>query len=181
MLSCVGDLSVQGLGGQGSFQADSSIRLSATGTLSLTDVVLRAPTIALYGEAGVKLLNGQTGLVGTDVSLSSARTVEMGGFIDASGNQSITAASNRIDGRTDGSGSAGGTLSVSGSVDIDLRPGAGEIVIRGGGSLGSNDPKVGNNQLLTLGSPVPEASTAVMAGLALMVLTGLVARSRKTR
>jgi MYXO-CTERM domain-containing protein len=57
----------------------------------------------------------------------------------------------------------------------------GEIVIRGSGSLGSNDPKFGNNQLPTLGSPVPEASTDVMAGLGLMVLAGLVARSRKTR
>ena len=59
VLSCTGDLSLQGLGGQGSFQADTSITLNATGSLSLIDVLLQAPNIALNG-ATVSLNAGTT-------------------------------------------------------------------------------------------------------------------------
>lgn len=194
VLSCAGDLSVQGLGGTGSFQADTSIRLSATGTLSLSDVVLRAPIIALYGEVGVQMLGSQTGLVGTDVTVDSPGMVNLGGFIDVSGNVSLgTVPPDRSSGGA--GGGAGSVISVPGTGGLDLRPGAGEIlrgiggrdvlpggeiIVSGGGSLGSNDPKFGDTQLPTLGSPVPEASTVTMALLGLIGLAGLRARTGRT-
>lgn len=156
VLSCVGDLTVQGLSGTGSFQADTSITLNATGNLSLLDVVLRAPTIALHGEVGLTLLGSQTGLVGTDVSLSSGGVVSVPGA-----------------GGIDLSGGGGGAV-----VDGGGRQEGGSIV-SGGGSLGSNDPKFGDVNLPTVSSAVPEASGWATMALGLIGLAGLVRRSRR--
>lgn len=186
VLSCAGDLSVQGLGGQGSFQADTSIRLSATGTLSLSDVVLRAPVIALYGEVGVQMLGSQTGLVGTNVTVNSPGAVNLGGFIDASGDVRLGTVPPDNSGGI-GGGDAGSVISVPGTGGLDLNAGGGEApgggrqeggdIVSGGGSLGSNDPKFGDTQLPTLGSPVPETSTVAMTLLGLLGLAGLRARA----
>ena len=161
VLSCTGDLSVQGLGGQGSFIADTSITLNATGSLSLLDVLLQAPNIVLHGGADLKLLGSQTGLVGTGVSLSAGGVIELGGFID-----------------TRGDGTAGGTLSTLGGTSP--REGGG-IVVSGGSVLGSNDPKFGDVNLPTLGSAVPEASSFAMMASGLVALVGLLGVARRNR
>ncbi|WP_290904565.1 hypothetical protein [Aquabacterium sp.] len=70
VLSCVGDLTVQGLSGQGSFIADTSINLNATGNLSLLDVMLRAPNIVLTGGTSVTFDSGTT-FYGGDVQLTA--------------------------------------------------------------------------------------------------------------
>jgi hypothetical protein len=87
VLSCVGDLNVQGLGGTGSFQADTSITLNATGNLSLLDVVLRAPNIVLTGGSSVTVDIGVT-LDGGDVQLTATGVTtprEGGGIVISNG------------------------------------------------------------------------------------------------
>ena len=81
VLSCTGDLSLQGLGGQGSFLADTSITLNATGSLTLTDLQLQAPSIFLNGGVGVTLDTSVT-LNGADVQVV-ASTGGSGGTLGA--------------------------------------------------------------------------------------------------
>ncbi len=156
VLSCTGDLTVQGLSGQGSFIADTSITLNATGNLSLLDVVLRAPNIVLTGGSSVTVDIGVT-LNGGDVQLTA--TGGSGGDIG-----------------TGGAGGAGITLGTPGGTTP--REGGG-IVISSGGSLGSNDPQFGGSVLTTVGSAVPEASGWATMALGLIGLAGLVRRSRR--
>ncbi len=80
VLSCVGDLNVQGLGGTGSFQADTSITLNATGNLSLTDLQLQAPSIFLNGGASVTVGTSVT-LNGEDVKILAAGAGGAGGTL----------------------------------------------------------------------------------------------------
>ncbi|TDP82883.1 hypothetical protein EV672_10570 [Aquabacterium commune] len=136
VLSCVGDLNVQGLGGTGSFQADTSITLTATGNLSLLDVVLRAPNIVLTGGSSV--------------------TVDIGVTLD------------------------GGDVQLTATGVTTPREGGG-IVISNGGSLGSNDPRLGGGVLTTVGSVVPEASSFAMMASGLIALLGLLGVTRRTR
>ena len=84
VLSCVGDLSVQGLGGQGSFIADTSITLNATGNLSLLDVVLRAPSIVLTGGSSVAVDTSVT-LNGGDVQITATGAGGAGGTLGTPG------------------------------------------------------------------------------------------------
>jgi len=87
VLSCVGDLTVQGLSGQGSFIADTSITLNATGNLSLLDVMLRAPNIVLTGGSSVTVDISVT-LNGGDVQLTAtgeATPREGGGIVISNG------------------------------------------------------------------------------------------------
>ncbi len=85
-VGCSGDLGLQGLGGQGSFLADSSITLQASGLLSLMDMLLQAPTITLNGNMGVST-NSATKLAGLDVRLSGG-TIVVDGALDARGGSS---------------------------------------------------------------------------------------------
>lgn len=166
VLSCTGDLSLQGLGGQGSFQADTSITLNATGSLSLIDVLLQAPNIALNGatvslNAGTTLTPMPGGV--NDPRLTDPRLTDPGA---ASGSGGVVL--------VNGSdlGSAGGAQGPSGG-----RTEGGTIVI-GGGSLGSNDPKFGDVTLPTVGSAVPEASGWATMAAGLIALMGLMRRPR---
>jgi len=84
VLSCTGDLSLQGLGGQGSFQADTSITLNATGSLSLIDVLLQAPSIFLNGGANVTVGTSVT-LNGEDVKILAAGAGGAGGTLGTPG------------------------------------------------------------------------------------------------
>lgn len=84
VLSCTGDLSLQGLGGQGSFLADTSITLNATGSLSLSDLQLQAPSIFLNGGASVTVGTSVT-LNGEDVKILAAGAGGAGGTLGTPG------------------------------------------------------------------------------------------------
>lgn len=161
VLSCTGDLSLQGLGGQGSFQADTSITLNATGSLSLMDVLLRAPNIALNGDT--VSLNAGTTLTPMPGGVTDPRLTDPGA---ASGSGGVVL--------VNGSdvGSAGGAQGPSGGRT------EGGTIVSGGGSLGSNDPKFGDVTLPTVGSAVPEASGWATMAVGLIALMGLVRRPR---
>lgn len=160
-LSCSGDLSLQGLDGQGSFQADTSITLNATGHLSLLDVLLQAPRIVL--NAGTVSVNPGSALTLVPVGTSDPRLTPPGTDPGAGGVLLV----NGVDIGTSG----GGQVLPGGRTE------GGDIVV-GGGSLGSNDPKFGDVNLPTLGSPVPEAGSFAMMAAGLIGLVALRVRGR---
>ncbi len=162
VLSCTGDLTVQGLSGQGSFIADTSITLNATGNLSLLDVVLRAPNIVLNG-ATVSLNSGTT-LTPMPSGVTDPRLTDPGA---ASGSGGVVLVNGSDPGTVGGAqGPSGGRTE-------------GGTIVSGGGGLGSNDPQFGGGVLTTVGSAVPEASGWATMALGLIGLAGLVRRSRR--
>lgn len=67
---CVGDLSIFGTGGTGTIDSDQALDIWASGTLSLQDLILSAPSITL--TAGTLLNVGQgVQLVGRDIHLDT--------------------------------------------------------------------------------------------------------------
>lgn len=164
-LSCSGDLLLQGQDGQqGNLLADTSITLNATGNLSLLDVLLQAPRIVLNGSK-------------VSVSTGTVLSLLSGGVTDPR----LTDPRLKDPGTAAG---AGGVLLLNG-VDLGA-PGAGQVapggsteggsIVSGGGSLGSNDPKFGDLNLLAAGSTVPEPSGWATMAMGLMALMGLARR-----
>ena len=164
VLSCTGDLSLQGLGGPGSFMADTSITLNATGNLSLLDVLLQAPHIALNAatlSVGAGTVLSPTSGGATDPRLTDPGTAPGAGgvvLVNGSGQDTTGGAQGLSGGRTEG-----------------------DSIVSGGGSLGSNDPKFGDVNLPTVGSAVPEASSFAMMASGLIALAGLLGVARRTR
>lgn len=67
---CVGDLSIFGTGGAGTIDSDQALDIWASGSLSLQDMILSAPSITL--TAGTLLNVGQgVQLVGRDIHLGT--------------------------------------------------------------------------------------------------------------
>lgn len=73
-LACTGDFSLS----NGSIASDTSILLSATGTLNLTDITFSAPNITLKGGTSVELSNGTWFLPPADGITSAALHVQIG-------------------------------------------------------------------------------------------------------
>jgi len=166
VLSCTGDLSLQGLGGPGSFLADTSITLNATGSLRLLDVLLQAPHIALNAatlSVGAGTVLSPTSSGATDPHLTDPGTAPgAGGVVLVNGEGSTLGAPG------DAQGPSGGRTE-------------GGTIVSGGGSLGSNDPKFGDVNLPTVRSAVPEASSFAMMASGLIALVGLLGPLGVTR
>lgn len=78
-LNCQGDFGVSGVNGQGLIEADESITLWAAGTLTLLDVILRAPVIQINSaQPTLPDASGPLNVTTGELKVLDGATVQLG-------------------------------------------------------------------------------------------------------
>ena len=156
LLSCGGDFSVFG----GTITSDTSIVISALGSLRLDNLEVRAPSVA-FSSAGELFLGGDVSIVATSVALSSFAD----GSVPPSGTGGLTIGS-------------GATLSLSGTNIFNQPLNSGSIVaLQGNSQLSVDYSNIG----LVITPAIPEPNTLVTSLLGIIVLMVAGKFSRKIR